>query len=223
MSHAERLRQLGQQLAAAQEAERHNIARELHDSVCQNLTGLLLVLAALRGDPAISRGRGAKGLADAEKITGEAIQELRDLMVDLRPPMLDDAGLVKAMEWYAGEFTRRTGIQVEVLDSMVSKQPDGTRDLALFRIVQEALTNVAKHAHTKGAEVVFSEHDGMLDIAVVDHGCGFPPGQRKTASWGLLNMQERALAIGGQLSIDSAPGQGTRIQVSVTAAKHPHG
>jgi len=138
-------------------------------------------------------------------------------MADLRPPMLDDYGLLSALNWYCQNFTQRTGIAVKLHGEELQPRLPAQVEIVLFRIVQEGLNNVAKYAQVNQADILFERTPRVARLIIVDEGEGFKMDEvlspHRKPHWGLLNMQERAASIGGRLSIQSAPGQGTRISV----------
>lgn len=215
------LRALGARLAEVEETGRQHLARELHDHVCQSLTALGLTLTLLRTQmprkaAAKLRGRLAEAVALVEQI-GETI---RDVMAELRPPMLDDYGLLSALRWYGAEFSDKTGIRVDVQGQEAVPRLAAPVELALFRIVQEAMANVAKHARATGVVLTEAEDNGMVRLVIADNGAGFDLGQLGQPEgrhlWGLMTMSERAAAAGGRCRIESQPGQGTRVVVEVS-------
>jgi PAS domain S-box-containing protein len=213
-----RLRELSRRLLEVEEEERRRINREVHDRVGQNLSALHLALnttrARLSADslPAIR-----DQLDDASRLVGVTIAQVRDVMADLRPVALDDYGLFAALKSYAVPFSERVGVPVDVTGKdLVPRLPPAV-ETALFRIAQEALHNVAKHAHASGVSVTLDANTERVLLAVSDDGVGFEPEGSGTprASWGVTTMRERAEAIGAALRIDSAPGTGTRVSVEV--------
>jgi two-component system sensor histidine kinase UhpB len=215
------LRALGVRLAEVEEVERQIMARELHDQVCQSLTALGLNLTLLQSQmPREIAAPLQHRLDDALALVEQTGQCVRDVMAELRPPVLDDYGLLAALRWYGAEFSQRTGIGVEVRGQEVVPRLTRQVELALFRIAQEAMTNVSKHA--RASQVVLTQEDdqGALRLIIADNGVGFdatrlgqPEGRHR---WGLMTMGERAMAAGGRCHIDSQPGQGTRVVVEVS-------
>ena len=215
------LRALAARLAEVEETDRQHLARELHDEVGQGLTALSLNLTLLRtqmskqaAEPLLTR------LADAVALVEKIGETIRNVMAELRPPVLDDYGLLSALRWYGGEFSRQTGIGVEVQGEEATPRLARPVELALFRIAQEALTNIAKHA--EASEVALSEvhESGTVRLIIADNGVGFdrarvgqPEGRYR---WGLMNMSERAAAAGGSCHVESRPGHGTRVVVEVS-------
>jgi signal transduction histidine kinase len=212
-----RLQVLSHRLIDAQEAERQRLARELHDQIGQSLTAAQLSLQALQPSvDAASAGRVEDSLA----IIDEALQQVHDLSLDLRPSLLDDLGLVAALRWYIDRLARNAGLLGSVTADMLEARLAPQIETACFRIAQEALTNVLRHANARTVWVELTHVDSKFQLVVRDDGVGFDVRavMRRTgpdASLGLQGMQERALAIGSGVYIDSKPGSGTEIRVSV--------
>jgi signal transduction histidine kinase len=162
--------------------------------------------------------QSARRLDDSLKLVEETIESIRDVMAELRPAVLDDYGLTAALRWYAEQFSKRTGVMTTVIEQTPGRWLPAAREEALFRIVQEALANVAKYARAERATVTLdvSAHASCLTIA--DDGCGFDSARQQPArdrGWGLMIMRERAAAVGAELKVESAPGRGTRIIVTL--------
>jgi signal transduction histidine kinase len=213
----ERLRHLSQQLVSSQEQERKALSRELHDEIGQLLTALRMELGNLE------RGRTSAEpdphLDQAKKLAESTLRTTRDIAMGLRPAMLDVLGLGPALEWQAREFSRRynTPIQLEV-DGDLKHLPDQHRTY-LYRIVQEGLTNCARHAHAKNIRVQLREADSQLAVDIEDDGVGFKHPDGVAYGLGLLGITERVRELCGHISIDSAPGKGTRISVTLPLAR----
>jgi signal transduction histidine kinase len=209
--------ELLQRITAAQEAERKRIARELHDGTGQALTGLSLGLRGLvslvKEKPDLAAGR----LADLQGMASTALGELRLLISDLRPPQLDDMGLVAALRWMVERFNERGLFQTRLEVTGEPYALPSEVETTLFRIGQEALTNAAKHAQATHVIVSLNYADGP-SLTVSDDGLGFDPvaaldpGTLRTA-WGLIGMQERANLINAHLKLESAPGSGATLTV----------
>jgi len=219
--YAERLRALSAQLAEVAEAERQRLARELHDQVGQNLTALGINLNIIRTQMPEAAGASVHSrLDDSLSLVEQTTQRIRDVMADLRPPVLDDYGMVAALHWYGEQFAGRTDIAVAVQGEEPIPRLTARVENALFRITQEALTNVAKHAQAAHVTVTVEVEGGTLRLVVADDGIGFDPAHLSEPEggrgWGLLTMTERAEAIGGHCWIKSAPGQGTQVIVEVS-------
>lgn len=217
------LRGLSQQLVQLQEEQYSHLAEELHDSIGQDMTAINVNLNILRGllpdnvpDSVTTR------LADTEKLVVETIKHVRLTMSELRPPMLDKYGLTATLYWYCEEYQRRTEIQVNIDDRYMkdSRLPSET-EIALFRIVQEALNNVTKHASATQVDIELFEEENYTMMAIRDNGSGFDPvaqQSRTSQHWGIPLMRERARTINGEFLIRSVPGQGTQIVVRVRKA-----
>jgi len=200
-----RAEELARGLVQAQEEERRRISRELHDDVGQSLTALRLLLPG--GEEADGDRREA-----ARALVEELMGKVRALSLDLRPAMLDDLGLVPALLWLADRFTGQTGIEVRVEHSGLDLRSEAVVEIAAFRLVQEALTNVARHAATLRATVRVWADEAYLGVQVEDHGRGFDPAERRAgASSGLAGMADRVRLLGGRFDLDSRTGEGTRV------------
>lgn len=220
-AHRRLQRKLGARLCEVEESERRRLARELHDQVGPNLIALGLQLKLIDGqipdeDESQAHERVAESLALLED-TGERI---RGVMSDLRPPVLDDYGLVASLKWYASEISRRTDCLVEVTASEADIKLPGNIENALFRIAQEALTNVCKHARASRAGVSVEVDGDVVRMVVADNGVGFDPAAREQAGpgsgWGLLIMAERAEMLGGRCRVQSLPEiSGTRVMAEM--------
>lgn len=214
------LRGLSRQLVQVQEDQFSHLAEELHDRVGQDMTAINVNLSILRTllprdipEDAIAR------LADTEKLVIESVKRMRSTMTELRPPMLDQYGLSATLYWYSEQYQRRTGIQVNINDHyMKNTRLSSEIEIALFRIAQEALNNVAKHANATRVDIELFEEGGNVMMAVTDNGVGFDTksqSSRELQNWGVPLMQERARAINGEFLLRSVPGQGTQIVVQV--------
>jgi two-component system sensor histidine kinase UhpB len=218
--YADRLRALAARLAEVAEVERQRLARELHDRVGQNLTALGINLNIIRSQLA-GQGPGPvrTRLTDSLLLVDQTAERIRDVMADLRPPVLDDYGLVAALRWYGELLAQRTGIAVHVVAEELVPRPPARVENALFRIAQEALTNVTKHAQAAHATVTVELDAGTLRLLIADDGIGFGPAQPSEPDgdqgWGLLHMTERAEAVHGRCRIESRPGHGSQVIVEV--------
>lgn len=215
------LRALAGRLAEAQEQERQQLARELHDQLGQSLTVVNLSLDLIgQMLPPDTPEEVHEHLNDAGDLVAQVISQVRTVMTELRPPVLDDYGLLAALRWYGQQFVQRTGVAVEVTDHGAPGCIPAAVETALFRIAQEALNNVAKHAAASKVVITLHCQSGQIRLTIADNGRGFPVERVREASdephWGFLTMQERALAVGGALQIDSRPGAGATVTVEVT-------
>ena len=218
-----RLQRLLGALVRAQEDERQRLARELHDTLGQFLTALTLRLSVLQktaGNPP----ELSAGLADLRRVAGQIDSELDRLTMELRPPALDDLGLEDALQEYAREWTAASGIPVDVLaHGLDDARPPAAVETTVYRIVQEALTNVSKHARAGRVSVILERRGDRLRTIIEDDGQGFDPETlehqgRGGQQVGLLGMAERAALAGGELSIESAPGSGTTVYLHIPLA-----
>ena len=222
------LQMFSRQLIEAQEDERRRIARELHDQIGQILTAVKMNLYAVQQ---FCQGSEAGSyVKDNIEAVDEALRLVRDLSVDLRPPILDDLGLPTALRWYVDRYTKRTGLSVDVLIDLPDENERFSRELetACFRIAQEALTNVVRHAKASQVVVRLTRDADALLLTVKDNGVGFDIERLRkraprVATLGLISMQERAHAAGGTIELDSAPAHGTEIRFSLPLeAKSPN-
>jgi signal transduction histidine kinase len=210
--------ELLQQVVAAQEAERQRIARELHDETGQALTAIGLGLRGVSGMLRQDVDKAAANLRHLEGMTARSLTELQRLIADLRPSHLDDLGLPAALRWYAGEVQKRAPLKITVEIVGEPRPIDSVRNTALFRVAQEALTNVVKHAQADSAKVRLCYEPTVVMLQVEDDGCGFDVKARlepQRPAWGLLGMEERATLLGGYVAIQSQPGQGTRVEMMI--------
>ena len=209
------LRSLSASLQQVREQERTRIAMELHDDLGQQLTGLKLELSWLGGRLKEGRETTPQEVVAMRQLLDTAIASVRRIATDLRPLILDDLGFGEAVAWHTAEFTKRTGLEV-VLDLQAQALiKDDVLATALFRIVQEALTNVVRHAGASHVKVCLQANDGELLLTVCDDGSGIAAGARPGSGMGLVSMRERAAALGGCLSIGGVPGAGTTIEVTL--------
>jgi signal transduction histidine kinase len=215
----EQLRNLSAHLQNIREEERIHIAREMHDELGQLLTGFKMDVSWLR-----KRLAGNSDLALLEKLEGmvtltdEAVRFVRRIAAELRPSILDDLGLIPALEWHNREFEKRYNIQVEFQSHVKDlKIPSGIAT-GLFRMYQESLTNVARHSEAKKVSAILDATDENIHLSITDDGKGFDIGRAEQKTLGLLGMKERAIMIGGKLEIKSEPGRGTAILITIPLA-----
>lgn len=219
---SEELRRLTRQVVLAQEAERTRLSRELHDEIGQALTAVNFNLQAFQHfvtDPAV-----AAHLQDSLNIIEGTLQQVRDLSLDLHPSILDDLGLVAALQWYIERQAERSGLTIELVTVPAEIELPEDLKTTCFRIVQEALTNILRHAQAKEVQVELRQRGAELQLVIRDDGIGFDvPAARQLAargaSLGLLGMQERVLLLKGELEIKSARGKGTLIRARFPIAR----
>jgi len=213
------LHRLSSQLINAQEEERRSIARELHDEVGQVLTAIKVELAIAQRAVESDGGR-PQVLQDARSIVDGALHTVRDLSHLLHPPLLDDLGLPAAIDWYLRGFSKRHDIRVDLLHDPMPERLTPETEAAAYRIVQEALTNVAKHAHATVCRVYLQRLPNTVLITIEDNGAGFDLTEAARAAdrgLGLIGIRERAAHLQGTLRLESAPGKGTRLTVELPA------
>ncbi len=203
----------------AQESERERIARELHDETGQALTAIGMGLRGVRDE--IPAGDAADHLNHLEELTGHALNELQRLIAGLRPSHLDDLGLSAALRWYADEIEERAPLAVRVEIEGDELPMSGLIRVGLFRVAQEALTNVVKHASADEAVVRVWYRVNEVQLEIVDDGVGFNALGADRPSWGLIGMQERVALMGGEFDLSSQQGLGTRVSVTVPLAAQP--
>lgn len=213
----EALRDLARRLMEVEDVSRRDLARELHDRVGQNLTALNLNLSILKSLlPAPVEPSTQARIDDSLGLVAETMDRVRNVMVDLRPPVLDDYGLAAALRWLSDRFSRRSGVVVRVDSCEPALRLPPLVETALFRVAEEAITNVSRHACARQVLITLVSSDGEVCLTIADDGSGFDPaslGGRQT--WGMASMRERTEAMGGRLRIESAPGKGTTVIVQV--------
>ena len=218
----EELRHLSRKLMSVQEEERRLISRELHDVIAQTLTGINVRLAALKAESTASTKELQKKISRTQRLVAKSIDVIHRFARELRPTLLDDLGLIPALQSYMKSFTKDSGVRVSLKAFASVEKVDGDRRTVLYRVVQEALTNVARHAKASRAEVGIREENDVIRMEIKDNGKGFdadgPPDPRKTTRLGLLGMRERVEMVGGTFCVESAPGRHTTIRVEIPSA-----
>lgn len=216
-----RLASLSSRLLRVQEDERRAIAHELHDQVGQTLTGLKLQLEQLKRQ--VADTSAARGLLEASATAQQVLSDVRLLTQQLRPQILDDLGLQPAVEWHTRLFERQTGIAVSVEVSLPAARLGPDLELVVFRLAQEALTNVARHSGAKAAQLTIVTDTEKLHVEISDRGRGFDVATARAArsSIGLSGMQERVALAGGQFEVFSKPGSGTRLHAEFPLVLRP--
>jgi signal transduction histidine kinase len=211
---AERVsRDVVQRVVEAQEQERARLARELHDETGQALTSILLGLKGLEEVADADEARAS--VTEVRELVVSTLRDVRGLAVELRPAALDDFGLVPALERLADTFREKTGLDVALEARLGDDRLDPSLETTLYRIVQEALTNVLKHAEAQHVSISLVRKDGSISAVVEDDGRGFTPEAPQREALGLIGMRERVGLVGGRISIESAPGAGTTLAVEV--------
>lgn len=208
------LRDLSARLLEVQEDERRAISRELHDEIGQSLSALLFGVGNLSASlSANCQAEAREQLSEIRKLAERTVAVVRDMSLLLRPSMLDDLGLVPAVQWQAREISRTKNLPVEVHADSISEDLPDEHKTCIYRVVQEALHNVARHARAKRVNISLAEHDGRLLLKIQDDGHGFSP--ERDRGLGLLGMKERVEHLGGVCRIQSQPGSGTLVDVQL--------
>jgi len=222
--HTRDLQRLSARLVSAQEEERRSISRELHDEVGQLLTAIKVELQLARAT-LHAHGEATASLDDLQHLTDGALRTVRDLSQLLRPAMLDDLGLSAAIDWLLRGLARRHHVQGELFQEGMAHRLDTDTEVAVFRIVQEALTNIARHAHATRCAVRLVRRGSLLSVSIEDDGAGFNRDivaqQDFRHGLGLIGIRERVIQCEGTLAIDSSPGRGTRIEVTLPVPPTP--
>ncbi len=223
---ANRLR--ANQIITAQEQERKRIARELHDETSQVLTSLLISLAVL--EESVTTDEAHQRITETRALAHQTLRAIRNLSIDLRPSALDDLGLLPALRWYVKEYQHKFPIEVNFQPTGFKKRLPPEMETALYRIIQESLTNIAKHSQAHAVTITLREDTDAVYATISDDGKGFDleelqRTQDRDRGLGLIGMHERAHLLDGTLSIESAPGKGTTIQFRIPlyingAARH---
>ena len=217
-AHAEQLQHLSHRLFEVEESERRRLARELHDRIGANLTALSLNLKLVRSE----WGKTSTRLDDSEKLLDSTAQLVRDVLTNMRPPGLDELGLLAALREHAEQVAQRSGLALQVHGAEPRPRLPPATEIALFRVAQEALTNIVKHARAGAVTMSLRPEPGLVTLTVADDGAGFDAEARAMAAgMGMASMRERAEAVGALARIESAPGRGTRVIVEVPQVAAP--
>lgn len=218
----DQLRLLSRQLLSAQEEERKKISRELHDVIAQTLTGINVRLATLKTNATVDVKELERKIRDTQQLVQESVEIVQRFARELRPTVLDDVGLIPALHALMKTFREQTGIRVSLSAFAAVEELIGKRRTVLFRIAQEALTNIARHAQASETEVSIQQRNGTIRMTVKDDGKGFSAERmlhaKKRKRLGLLGMSERLEMIGGTLIVESVPGKGTAIIAQIPLA-----
>ena len=213
------LRELSRQLLTAQEEERMKISRELHDVIAQTLTGINVRLGTLKAEASASSKQLQNKISSTQRLVEKSVDIVHRFACELRPTVLDDLGLIPALKSFLKSFIADTGVRVSLKVSSEVEQSSSAIRTTLYRVAQEALNNVSRHAHASRAEVSIRFVDGIICMEITDNGSGFDveatPDGNKPARLGLLGMRERVEMVGGTLLMDSVPGSATTIRVEI--------
>ena len=209
------MRNLSVRLRHAQEEERQTISRELHDEVGQKLTAMRMELGALERLRTADHGEFSVTLTQVKELAEQSLRMIRDIATGLRPSVLDDLGLGPALQKQAREFSKRTGTPVAVtIEGGFMGLGDRQRTY-VYRIVQEALTNCAKHARARQISIHLLDRDEQIELIIADDGIGFDRGKATHAGLGLVGIEERVRELGGAINVQSAPDDGTTIRIVI--------
>jgi signal transduction histidine kinase len=219
----EQLRRLSRQILSAQEEERRRISRELHDVIAQTLTGINIRLATLKKEAAVSTHGLDRNIARTQRLVEKSVNLVHEFARELRPAVLDDLGLIPAQHSFVKLFSKRTRIHVHLKVFAGVEQLDGNRRTMLYRVAQEALTNVSRHAAASRVEVSIQKIADGICMKINDNGKSFEVERvlnaRGRKRLGLLGMRERVEMVGGRFGIESVPGQGTTVTALIPAGK----
>jgi signal transduction histidine kinase len=215
----EQLRRLSRQILLAQEDERKKISRELHDVIAQTLTGINVRLASLKKEAALDTKGLERNIARTQRMVEKSVNIVHQFARELRPAALDDLGLIPALHSFMKHFTTRTGVRARLTAFAGVEKLDTARRTILYRVAQEALNNVARHAQASRAEVKIQKSDGAICMKIKDNGKGFQAERlshsKKNKRLGLLGMRERVEMVSGRFTVESTPGNGTTIHARV--------
>src|SRR5262249_23500398 len=221
---SERLQHLSRQLLGAQEAERRQVARELHGEIGQGPTAPLILLQMLVHNPAAAAV--SADLHEGCVVLEDTLQQVRRMSLELRPPLLDDLGLVPALKWHIDRVAQRSDLRIHLEMEGFPPRPPAELETVCYRVVQEALTNIVRHARATEVRVAVRQVPGEVRLSITDDGAGFDVAAARArveagGSLGLLSMEERAVLVGGQLEVESAPGHGCRISARLPLPAGP--
>jgi signal transduction histidine kinase len=211
----EQLRNLSHKILVAQEEERKQISRELHDEIAQTLASIYIYLEALKSEAkANTKGLG-RNISRTQKLVEKSVETVHRFACNLRPTMLDDLGLIPALHSYAKSFTKRTNIQVRIEAVAAVEELNSTKRTVLFRVAQESLINISKHAKASRAILSLQKNDGGIRMRISDNGKSFSVERtlhsNRIKRLGLIGMRERVEMVGGIFSVESEPGKGTTV------------
>jgi signal transduction histidine kinase len=223
----EHLRHLSHQVLFAQEEERKQISRELHDEIAQTLTGINISLATLTKEATINTSSLKKKIASTQQLVEKSMKIVHRFARGLRPMLLDELGLIPALHSYMKNFTERTGIHIRFTVFAELEQLDSVKRTVLYRVVQEALTNVARHAQASLVKVSIRKLDGITRMEIIDNGKSFHVQHvlsgKRNKRLGLLCMRERLEMVNGSFTVESAPGKGTIIRAQIPFSNNATG
>ena len=220
----EQLRRMSRQILSAQEEERKKISRELHDVIAQTLTGINVGLAALKKEAGVNTNGLDRNITRTQRLVDKSVDIVHRFARELRPAVLDDLGLIPALHTFMKDFTARTGVHTHLTAFAGVEQLDTARRTVLYRVAQEALTNVSRHARASRVEVTLQKLPDGIGMKISDDGKSFSVERTLHANrgkrLGLLGMKERLEMVGGKFGVESAPGKGTTIEAQIPLRKN---
>lgn len=215
----EHLRRLSREILSAHEEERKKISRDLHDEIGQSLTAINVTLATLKQEATVNTAGLRKRIAGTQRLLDKSMRLIHQFALELRPPVLDDLGLIPALQAYSKGFAKRTSLPIHVTASAAVERLDSDKRVVIYRVAQEALTNVARHAEASKVDVTIRVLRDVVRVEIRDNGKSFPVERvlhaRKLTRLGLLGMRERVEMVGGSFTVDSAPGKGTTVRAEI--------
>lgn len=222
----DQLRRLSRQLLSAQEEERKKISRELHDVVAQTLTGINVQLTALKKEAAVKADGLEQSITRTQQFVQESVEIVHRFARELRPAVLDDLGLIPALHTFMKGFRKHTGIRVSLAAFAAVEQVNNDKRTVLYRVAQEALINVGRHAQATEAEVGIQNIGGVICMNIKDNGKGFHHQSvargNRNRRLGLLGMRERVEMVGGNFNVISTPGKGTTVEARIPFSNGAH-
>ena len=219
----EQLRLLSRQLLSAQEEERKMISRELHDQIAQTLTGINIRLASLKTESTLNNKGLQKKISSTQRLVEKSVDIVHRFARELRPTVLDDLGLIPALHSFMKSFNKRTGVRTSLRAFATVERLDTAKRTVLFRVAQEALTNVARHAQASRVEVSIEKLPDCICMKIKDDGKSFQAQRvmhsKRNTRLGLIGMRERLEMVGGKFVVESSPGKGTTVQAQIPLGK----
>jgi signal transduction histidine kinase len=210
----EKYRRLSGRLLTLQDEERRRLALDLHDSTSQRLAALAINLDVIGQTAKALDARSRRALAESRSLADQCAREVRTFAYLLHPPLLDEVGLLSALRWYAEGFANRSGIHIAMDLGEIGRLP-GPVETALYRVVQESLTNIVKHAHARRVSILVTQKEGAVVAVVEDDGSGFDPAETREDGFGITGMRERLALLDGRLEIESSERGGTTLVAEV--------
>jgi signal transduction histidine kinase len=209
------LRQLSNYIENIREEERLHISREIHDELGQQLTVLKMDISRLAKKITDTNENLLPDINQIFDSINDMVKVVRKISSELRPGLLDDLGLLPALDWYSNDFGKRTGIKTNFISNLAEEKIPQKISIGLFRIFQESLTNVARHSQASRVDISLTRQDNQLVLLIEDNGKGFEPSQIQQKTLGIMGMKERAIMMNGTYTVNSIPGKGTIVEVII--------